>query len=547
MMQTAVNPGATEICNGIDDDCDGLTDDADPSITGQGTYFTDADGDNFGTGAPILACVQPIGTALVDGDCNDANAAINPAAAELCNGIDDNCNGLTDDGVAPLPTPGTIVGTAAACLPATFGSTTFTVAPVAGATGYTWSVPAGFTILAGQGSTTITVQWTNVSIHNGISGNMCVTAVGTCSSSLPSCVFVEYHIAAPVMPNSISGPGKVCPGDVATYSIAAVARATSYNWTLPAGMTITSGAGTNVINVLVNGAYTGGTLSVSATNVCGTGAARTKAMSLNMPLTPGVIAGQRFGLCNSTGVVFSIPAVANATSYLWTISGGTIVSGQGTTTISVDVATLTGTGTLSVVAVNNCGSSSVRSTTFFGIPDRAQPITGTGTPCANTIEPYSVATVAGASLYTWSVSTGGAIVTGQGSKNITVQWSAAPISGQSLSIFTSNACGVSATRSLTAINVVACPRIGVGADVMAMTVYPNPARENVTVQFNSDVQSQYNLRLLDVTGRVVFNEAGESVAGMNMKEIKLSEIQSGVYFIHMESAGQSEITRLVIE
>ena len=82
---------------------------------------------------------------------------------------------------------------------------------------------------------------------------------------------------------------------------------------------------------------------------------------------------------------------------------------------------------------------------------------------------------------------------------------------------------------------------------MAMTVYPNPASENVTVQFNSDVQSQYNLRLLDVTGRVVFNEAGESVAGMNMKEIKLSEIQSGVYFIHMESAGQSEITHLVIE
>ena len=542
-----MNPGATEICNGIDDDCDGLTDDADPSITGQGTYFTDADGDNFGTGSPILACVQPIGTALVDGDCNDANAAINPAAAELCNGIDDNCNGLTDDGVAPLPTPGTIVGTAAACLPATFGSTTFSVAPVAGATGYTWSVPAGFTILAGQGSTTITVQWTNVAIHNGISGNMCVTAVGTCSSSLPSCVYVQYHIAAPVMPNSISGPSKVCPGDVATYSVAAVARATTYNWTLPAGMTITSGTGTNVINVLVNGAYTGGTLSVSGTNVCGTGAARTKAMSLNMPLTPGVIAGQRFGLCNSTGVVFSIPAVANATSYLWTISGGTIVSGQGTTAISVDVATLTGTGTLNVVAVNNCGSSSVRSTTFFGIPDRAQPITGTATPCANTIEPYSVATVAGASLYTWSVSTGGAIVTGQGSKNITVQWSAAPITGQSLSVFTSNACGVSTTRSLTAINVVACPRIGEGSEALGLTVYPNPATTYAQVQFNAPAAGNAQLRITDVSGRVVYIGQQTCVAGTNTVNVDLSVIATGLYMVSLELNGEQQLSRLIVE
>lgn len=223
------------------------------------------------------------------------------------------------------------------------------------------------------------------------------------------------------------------------------------------------------------------------------------------------------------------------------------MSGQGTTTISVDVATLTGTGTLSVVAVNNCGSSSVRSTTFFGIPDRAQPITGTGTPCANTIEPYSVATVAGASVYTWSVSTGGAIVTGQGSKNITVQWSAAPITGQSLSVFTSNACGVSATRSLTAINVVACPRIGVGADVMAMTVYPNPARENVTVQFNSTQESNYNLQVTDVTGRIVYAYSGEAQVGLNSRDINLSEIQSGVYLIKVESAGYNETTRLVIE
>ncbi len=541
----AINPAATEICNGIDDDCDGVADDGLTFLL----YYVDADGDSYGdaTATGVSSCAPVSGSVTNNTDCNDGNAAINPAAAELCNGIDDNCNGLIDDSVAPLPSPGAISGTATGCYPATYGGAVFSISPVAGANSYTWSVPAGLTILSGQGTTSISVQWTNISIHNGITGPLCVTAVGTCSTSPASCINIEYEIAAPVMPNSISGPGKVCPGETAVYSISPVFRATSYNWTLPAGMTITSGAGTNVINVSVNGAYVGGTLSVSATNVCGTGAARTKALSLNMPLTPGVIAGQRYGLCNSTGAIFSIAPVANATSYLWTISGGTITGGQGTTTITVDVANLTGTGTLTVVAVNNCGNSSVRSTSFYGIPDRAEPITGPVTVCTNSIQPYSVATVAGASLYTWTITTGGSIATGQGSKNITVQWGATPVTGQSLTVTTSNSCGNSAVRALNAIAVNSCPRSGEVASSLQTVVYPNPAREYVLVQFNSEVQGQYNLRLVDVTGRVVFNEAGESAEGMNTKEIHLSEVQSGVYFIHMESAGQTDIIRLVIE
>ena len=92
----AVNPGASEVCNGADDNCDGQADEG--AAQGCTTYYPDGDGDGFGTAAGAKCqCTGGVGLVTESGDCDDKVAAVNPNATEACNGIDDNCDGVVDE------------------------------------------------------------------------------------------------------------------------------------------------------------------------------------------------------------------------------------------------------------------------------------------------------------------------------------------------------------------------------------------------------------------------------------------------------------------
>ena len=103
----AVNPDATEVCNGIDDDCDADIDDDDTSLdaTTTSTWYADLDADGYGdASATTTTCAQPSNTVADATDCDDSAASVNPGATEVCNSLDDDCDSLIDDADPSLDT-----------------------------------------------------------------------------------------------------------------------------------------------------------------------------------------------------------------------------------------------------------------------------------------------------------------------------------------------------------------------------------------------------------------------------------------------------------
>ena len=88
-----IYPGATEHCDGVDEDCAG---DGDAGAVDPLSWYADGDGDGYGTGAPVVICEAPSGHVRLDGDCDDTTAAVSPGVVDTCDGVDNDCSGNED-------------------------------------------------------------------------------------------------------------------------------------------------------------------------------------------------------------------------------------------------------------------------------------------------------------------------------------------------------------------------------------------------------------------------------------------------------------------
>ncbi len=314
---------------------------------------------------------------------------------------------------------------------------------------YNWSFPSGWTIVGGDGlsSVTVTVGLTNGLIEvTPMCGQYMISCEGTHSSKNVS------PITVPIQPSNITGSTSPCQNTTQTYSVTNVSGVT-YTWSVPSGWTIVSGQNTNSVTVTVGS--NSGNISVTPSNTCGTGTARDIAVTPNLlPLSPGVITGS-ISPCYGTSQIYWVIEVGGI-NYNWTFPSGWTQTG-GTTTDSVTFTVGLNSGNITVTPSNGCGNgpSETLAITTFNTP--AQPVFNASEfyPCYNTSQIYSVVNETGVT-YNWEIPADW-IQTGGGTTNeITVTTGALP---DTITVIPSNVCGNGLPQTIPVVPVLSIPQI----------------------------------------------------------------------------------------
>ena len=242
--------------------------------------------------------------------------------------------------------------------------------------------------------------------------------------------------------DSMSGPTQVLPGSTNVYSLPSV-PGVSYSWVADGGSVI-GGWGSNTVSVKagsING-YVRATLK----NSCGTGPVAKKFFTTNFNpncASPAAITGPAYTLCGNKTVSYTASATPSATSYQWTLPiGFTLVSGQGTQTVTIKSPSIFDSGALHVAAIGSCGTSPARSLMLHGAPaDFSAQMTGPTQVYTGSTNVYSIPAVPG-SNYIWFAD-GGSVVGGWGTNSASIK--AGGINGF-VRIQVSNNCGSTVSK-----------------------------------------------------------------------------------------------------
>ncbi len=336
--------------------------------------------------------------------------------------------------LCPVPAaPGAITGPVSVCQTST--GNTYSIAPITYAEGYMWTVPSGATIVSGQNTTSITVNYGS----SAVSGDIAVYATSICGNGPAGTLAVTVN---PLAVPTISGPDEACI--TSTYTYSTQAGMSGYQWSVSAGGQIMSGAGTNTVTIKWNNAGAQW-VSTTYTSAAGCPAVAPAMMNVSVGTLPTPTISGSNKVCVNSGLhVYTTQS--GYFDYTWTVTaGGTIVSGQGTYQIEVNW-TAPGNKTVSVNYETNYGCPAPAPATFavevLPAPVAAGPITGTDEVCAGeTGVSYSSAPVPGANNYIWELLAGATIVAGEGTNNITVDFAAGAVSG-ALRVRAENLCGI---------------------------------------------------------------------------------------------------------
>ena len=385
-----------------------------------------------GTGGDITLTLQPLTT-----NPTVITVKASKYSPVTCESYNINSLSITVKSVPSISstTPASVCGTGTVGLAAASSGTINWYAASAG----------GSSLATGTSFTTPSIS-TTTTYYVDATTNGCTTASRTAVTAT----------ANPIPTIVTTTAGSTCSSG--TVRLSAASSSGTINWYSAASGGSSLATGTSYTTTSIS---TTTTYYVDATANSCTTASRTSVtatVTSTVPAQPGSITGSGTVCSGQTGVTYSISSVSNATSYTWSVPTGSSVSG-GTGTSAITVTFATTSGNVSVTAGNSCGTSSPRTlaVTVNAAPAQPGTITGTGTVCSGqTGVAFSIASVSGATGYTWSVPTGSSVTAGSGTTAVTVTFGST--SGNvAVTANNSNCSSASRTLAITVNTIPAQP------------------------------------------------------------------------------------------
>lgn len=351
---------------------------------------------------------------------------------------------------------------------------------------------------------------TNLTIANPIATPTTTTAYYVAITNTNGCTDLDTVIVTVVpLPSPTitpSGPTAFCNGGSVTLTSN---LENQYQWS--------TGANDTLQSITVNST---GTYTVTVTNIYG--CSSTANQTVTVYNLPPIDAGLNDSTCLSTNINLQASGGVN---YIW--HPGTSLSDS---TVANPTAGPVLSTTYTVIGTDAGGCQSIDSVTItvLGNPNVPSIVKGNDTLFAN---PTTYAS------YQWYLN-------------------GAPISGATDSIYiytqngtyyleVSNAFGCSAVST----TIIISDAIGINelSNTLMANIYPNPASENLFIDFYSKKENVVQLTITDITGRNVYNESIALYTGMNKKQINIDSFNKGIYMVQFVTENGIKTEKLIIQ
>jgi PKD repeat protein len=399
---------------------------------------------------------------------------------------------------APVPTFTQSATTICTNAPVTFTNTSSN-----GVTSYAWNFGTGASPATATTYGPQSVTWSTTGIKTL---TLTVTGPGG-TNTFTSSVTVT---GVPTSTGTISGSAFQCSGSSATYSLAAVAGATSYTWSLPAGASISGSANTNNVTVIFGSS--GGNISATPVNSCGNGTPSANfAVTVNpiVPASVTISASPSNSICIGTTVTFAATPAngGSAPAYQWKLNGTNVGTNSSTYTNSAlannDKITVVMTSNASCVTGSPAASNQITMTVSSGGTPSITITTANQTVCSGDDIIFTTAVTNGGPNPVFSWKQNGITLAGEDNDSLIADL----FSDKDVfsAIVTGSGCSSgSATSNLYTINVIPSNMANVFAATPSDTVCLNVPTTFTATSVNGGTSPSYQWQV-----------NGNSIAGAN--------------------------------